>query len=137
MMYLRTANLEPVKYATEKSAGFDFTSSIEVNLIHGTTVLIPTGVFIESAAFDDFIMVTSRSGLALQGIIVKNAPGVIDADYKQEIKIMLWNTSEKSFKINVGDRIAQGVVMKFKQATGDVEIKTVDRTGGFGSTGVK
>jgi dUTP pyrophosphatase len=100
-------------------------------------VLIPTGVFIESAASDDFIMVTSRSGLALQGIIVKNAPGIIDADYKQEIKIMLWNTSEKSFKINVGDRIAQGVVMKFKQATGDVEVKTADRTGGFGSTGVK
>ena len=81
----------------------------------------------------------SRSGLALKhGITVLNTPGTVDSDYRGELMVILINHSGESFEINVGDRIAQGVVCSVVLAD-FVEVDELDSTdrgsGGFGSTG--
>jgi len=69
-----------------------------------------------------------------------NAPGTIDADYRGEIGIILFNSSDKPFTINRGDRIAQLVfasIEKAKFVTVDTLAGSARGTGGFGHTGVK
>ena len=82
-----------------------------------------------------------RSGLAYKkGISILNSPGTIDADYRGEIGVILVNLSEDDFVIENGERVAQMVIAKHKQANWDeaVELTATDRgAGGFGSTGVK
>jgi dUTP pyrophosphatase len=81
-----------------------------------------------------------RSGLALKhGITVLNAPGTIDSDYRNEIRVILINHSREVFAIQNGDRIAQMVVSKYEQVLWE-SVATLDATergtGGFGSTGI-
>lgn len=82
-----------------------------------------------------------RSGLALKkGITVLNSPGTIDADYRGEVGVILINLSNEDFIIEDGERIAQLVFAKHKQAEFKV-VESLSETergaGGFGSTGVK
>ena len=73
-----------------------------------------------------------------KGIIVLNAPGTIDADYRGEIGVIVFNTSAESFQIKNGDRIAQLVVSEYiTVCLNEVyELTATDRgTGGYGSTG--
>jgi dUTP pyrophosphatase len=79
-------------------------------------------------------MVCSRSGLAAkEGVIVLNAPGIIDADYEDTIKVVLFNTSDRVVRLHEGARIAQLV---FAYAYRHLElIKDEYRQGGLGSTG--
>ena len=84
--------------------------------------------------------IRSRSGLALtDGIIVLNSPGTIDADYRGEIFVVLYNAGEKVFLLKRGMRIAQMVIAPVIQAEWH-EINRLSATqrgtGGFGSTGV-
>ncbi|GAA8261256.1 dUTP diphosphatase [Helicobacter pylori] len=86
------------------------------------------------------LQVRTRSGLALNHqVMVLNSPGTVDNDYRGEIKVILANLSDKDFKVQVGDRIAQGVVQKTYKAE-FIECEQLDETsrgsGGFGSTGV-
>lgn len=83
-------------------------------------------------------MICSRSGLAaMKGIIVLNAPGIIDNDYRGDIGICLMNLSNTSWSVKKGDRIAQIVfvpvaIVNWKQA----KLNETDRgSDGFGSTG--
>ena len=83
--------------------------------------------------------VRPRSGLASRhGITLLNAPGTIDADYRGEICVILLNTSNETFTVNDGERIAQLVIAPVVQAT-FVPTNELDSTargeGGFGSTG--
>jgi dUTP pyrophosphatase len=119
--------------ATEKSAGYDLRASDDVSLLPGQVVVIGTGVFLEIPA-DVMAMVCSRSGLACRGIVVNNAPGIIDADYKDEVKVILMNQTDQPASITAGDKIAQLVFTKWVNA-GDVV--TFHREGGLGSTGDK
>lgn len=87
------------------------------------------------------VQVRPRSGLAcLDGITVINTPGTIDANYRGEIGIGLINLSNKTFKINAGDRIAQLVVAKVEHPM-IIETDNLDETdrgsNGFGSSGLK
>lgn len=87
------------------------------------------------------IQVRSRSGLSLkQGLVVENAPGTIDADYRGMIGVILINDSLVERKISKGDRIAQLVVQKVEMLDIEVVDKLPDNTirgeGGFGHTGV-
>ena len=101
--------------------------------------LVPTGLYIEIPKGYEG-QVRSRSGLAINnGIMVLNAPGTIDSDYRGEIKIILMNLSKDDFEIKNGDRIAQLVISSYVVP----ELKLVDtlddtqrNTGGFGSTGL-
>lgn len=82
----------------------------------------------------------ARSGLASKkGITLPNGVGVIDSDYRGEVKVALVNISDEAFEINNGDRIAQMVISEVKTAILEVtdELDDTERAGGgFGSTGV-
>lgn len=117
--------------ATQKSAGYDLRANGEYDLLPGQVVVISTGVFV-SMPDDVMAMVCSRSGLSTRGIVVNNAPGIIDADYKDEVKVILMNQTDDVFSVKDGDKIAQLVFTKWVNA-GDVV--TYHREGGLGSTG--
>lgn len=127
-------------YQTEHSAGVDLYAAVEgeVVLDAGKWKLIPTGISVAIPEGHEG-QVRPRSGLALKhGIGMLNAPGTIDADYRGEIGIILFNFSDKPFAINRGDRIAQLVFAGIEKAK-FVKVDTLDGsargTGGFGHTG--
>jgi dUTP pyrophosphatase len=139
--------MEPIFYETSKSAGFDIKANEAYVLRAGERGIIPTGLYLEEDAESDLdsfmsgedalyeLQIRPRSGLAAKyGVTVLNSPGTVDQDYRNEIKVILLNTSKEDFNINRGDRIAQGVVSRVYRALG-VEVKDAEREGGFGSTG--
>jgi dUTP pyrophosphatase len=127
-------------YQTEHSAGVDLYAAVDgaVVLDAGKWKLIPTGIAVAIPEGHEG-QVRPRSGLALKhGIGMLNAPGTIDADYRGEIGIILFNFSEKEFTINRGDRIAQLVFARLEKAkfvTVDTLAGTARGAGGFGHTG--
>ena len=130
------------KYETNGSSGMDLAANINdsVDIKPGKTAIIPTGLALSiPKGFE--VQIRPRSGLAAnQKISVLNTPGTIDADYRGEIKVILINLGQESFKVEKGLRIAQMVVCPVIQA----QLKEVDDLnetergkGGFGSTGIK
>ena len=130
------------KYETDGSSGMDLAANIEqdIEIKPGKTAIIPTGLAI-SIPKDFEVQIRPRSGLAAKNqVSVLNTPGTIDADYRGELKVILINLSEKSFKIEKGLRIAQMVVCPVIKAVWkevDVLEETERGLGGFGSTGTK
>ncbi len=129
-------------YQTEHSAGVDLYAAVEGETVieRGAWKLVPTGVAVAIPEGYEG-QVRPRSGLALKhGIGLLNSPGTIDADYRGEIGIILFNFSDKPFIIQRGDRIAQLVFARLEKAR-FVEAETLSETGrgagGFGHTGVK
>ena len=93
--------------------------------------------------FRSFLAITPRSGLALKHrISIPNSPGIVDSDYRDEVKVIIENRGENDFIINAGDRICQGLILfapkpKIEFITEEEFNKnTTERTGGFGSTGI-
>ena len=130
------------KYETSGSSGMDLSANINtnINIDPGKTAIIPTGLALSiPTGFE--VQIRPRSGLAAkQKISVLNTPGTIDADYRGEIKVILINLGQDSFKIERGLRIAQMVVCPVVQAQLK-EVNDLSETdrgkGGFGSTGSK
>ncbi len=127
------------KYQTEGSSGFDLHAVEEVMIKSHSVGLVKIGICL-SLEMGYELQVRTRSGLALNHqVVVLNSPGTVDNDYRGEIKVILANLSDKDFKVQVGDRIAQGVVQKTYKAE-FIECEQLDETprgsGGFGSTGV-
>ena len=126
-------------YATAGAAGLDLRAAVRARLVvgPGERALVPTGLRIAvPPGFE--AQVRPRSGLALaHGIVLPNAPGTIDSDYRGEVQVILWNAGPEPFAISRGDRIAQLVVAPVARV--EVEEATLDETprgaGGFGSTG--
>jgi dUTP pyrophosphatase len=121
-------------------AGIDLFAASDVTLAaRGGRSLVPTGIAIAipegHAGF-----VQPRSGLALRhGVTVVNSPGLVDAGYRDEIRVLLVNLDPaEPFKISRGDRIAQLVIQRFERVEWD-EVDDLDETerglGGWGSTG--
>ena len=85
-------------------------------------------------------LVCPRSGLAAKhGITVLNAPGIIDADYRGEVKVILINHSSQEYSVKSGDRVAQIIFAPSPQAKlsqSEILGDTARGSGGFGSTGV-
>jgi len=130
------------KYKTDGSSGVDLSAFLdkEVVIKPNSSDLIPTGL--QVAIPEEFeIQIRPRSGLAAkESIGVLNSPGTIDSDYRGELKIILFNHSNKDFIINNGDRIAQMVlvpILKMEFEEVDSLPDTVRGQGGFGSTGKK
>ncbi|GAA4667410.1 dUTP diphosphatase [Frondihabitans cladoniiphilus] len=129
----------PPLYAHPGDAGADLLSAEALTLAAGARALVSTGVSI--ALPDGFAaFVVPRSGLAAKhGITVVNSPGTVDAGYRGEIKVTLLNTDrDADYSIEVGDKIAQIVIMPVVRATfSPVETlpESVRGEGGFGSTG--
>ena len=131
------------KRATEGSAGVDLYACIDepVTLNGGRAALIPTGIAISLPSNEYGAFVFARSGLAVKhGIGLLNSVGVIDSDYRGEIKVGVINQFDTPYTIEPGERIAQLVVMPVCPLP-TVEVDTLDSTargeGGFGSTGTK
>ncbi|MFP6166712.1 dUTP diphosphatase [Helicobacter pylori] len=127
------------KYQTEGSSGFDLHAVEEVMIKSHSVGLVKIGICL-SLEVGYELQVRTRSGLALNHqVVVLNSPGTVDNDYRGEIKVILANLSDKDFKVQIGDRIAQGVVQKTYKAE-FIECERLDETsrgsGGFGSTGV-
>ena len=130
------------KYETNGSSGMDLAANIDanINIDPGKTAIIPTGLTLSiPKGFE--VQIRPRSGLAAkQKISVLNTPGTIDSDYRGEIKVILINLGQDSFKVEKGLRIAQMVVCPVIQAQLK-EVNDLSETergkGGFGSTGTK
>lgn len=129
-------------YGTEYSAGADLYACIEeeITLAPGETKLIPTGIAMEiPVGYAGLIY--ARSGLASKkGLAPANKVGVIDADYRGEVMVALYNQSSKEQTISPQERIAQLVVAPFLKVEFN-EVEELNDTkrgdGGFGSTGEK
>lgn len=124
-------------YATDEAAGFDIYSIDSHILEPGKVKKIPTGIAMQIPQ-GFFVHLVSRSGLASKGIY--EMAGIIDSDYRGEIHLLLFNTTEEPFNIEKGDRIAQGILLPvFKANFKEVEElnQTKRGSGGFHSTGKK
>ena len=117
--------------ATQASAGYDLRSPIDAVIPAGKTLAIGTGTIVQMSS-DIVGMVCSRSGLALRGLTVANAPGIIDADYSDTIRVILYNRTAHDFVVEAGDRIAQLVFVPVVLGN---DIVAEQRIGGLGSTG--
>jgi len=121
-------------------AGIDLFAASDTTLdARGGRALVPTGIAIAiPAGFAGFVQ--PRSGLALRhGVTVVNSPGLVDAGYRDEIRVLLINLDPvEPFKISRGDRIAQLVIQRFETVEW-AEVADLDETerglGGWGSTG--
>ena len=129
--------------ATQGSAGMDLCACIDdpLTLGGGETAVIPTGIAIALPTDEMGAFVFARSGLAIKhGIGLLNSVGVIDSDYRGEIKVGVINQISEPYTIEPGERIAQLVIMPVCPLD-PVEVENLDDTargeGGFGSTGTK
>lgn len=128
------------RYGSADAAGADLCSVSEVTLAPGETKLVPTGLSMAiPRGYGGFIF--ARSGLATKrGLAPANKVGVIDADYRGEILVALYNQSKETQTVEKGERIAQMVFLPCPQGT-FTEAVALDETaradGGFGSTGRK
>lgn len=119
---------------TKYSAGYDFYAAVSVEIKPGEKYIIPTNTAVEMDE-DDVLLIFPRSSYAIKfGLELVNSVGVIDADYKDQIFICYRNTGDEPFFIKRGDRIAQGVFVKFLKT--DDDNASGERRGGVGSTGV-
>lgn len=134
--YLSEVSNLPI-YKTSGSAGADVFSMCDTIISPGKIEMISTGLKLEIPVGYE-IQIRSRSGLASKGIFVINSPGTIDSDYRDEIKVLLYNASDIDFQVEKGMRIAQMIlsqyyIMKFEPSS---KLNETTRTGGFGSTGI-
>ena len=127
--------------ATEGSAGLDLAACIDepVTIAPRALVRIPTGIAIALPSPDYVALVFARSGLGIKhGVSLSNGVGVIDSDYRGEIRVGLTNLSDTPYTVMPGDRVAQLAVVPVVQAALE-RVEELDDTGrgsgGFGSTG--
>jgi len=130
-------------YATPGSAGLDLRAMLkeDLTLEPGQTVLIPTGLAIHVADPGLAALILPRSGLGHKhGIVLGNLIGLIDSDYQGELMVSCWNRGNTVFKMAIGERIAQLVLVPVIQARFEVveEFGDSERgAGGFGHSGTK
>ena len=132
-------DLFPAK-AHHDDAAFDLRSRADIVLRPGRSTLVPTGVFMALPAGYE-AQVRPRSGLALKhDLFLTNSPGTVDAGYRGEVGVIMYNGGKEDFTVARGDRIAQMVIAKLPE----VELLRVKElpasergAGGFGSTGKK
>jgi len=128
-------------YSSTWAAGMDVHASTSLTIPPKTTALVKTGIAVSWTGPDAsnyYLRVAPRSGLAFKSGIFVNA-GVIDWDYRGEIGVVLYNSSDVEFDVKTGDRVAQMILEKINRVS-VVPTETLDSTdrgsGGFGSTGI-
>ena len=128
-------------YATGGSAGLDLRACLEapLTLSPGQTELVPTGMAIHLDDPGLAAMILPRSGLGHKhGIVLGNLVGLIDSDYQGQLFVSVWNRGDSEFTIDIGERIAQLIVVPVVQVAFEAvdEFSESERgTGGFGHTG--
>ena len=125
--------------ATSRSCGYDFRIPVEVVLQPGEKKLVFSDVkaYMEG---DEVLKLYPRSGLSTKrGVILANIVAIIDADYVDNesndgnIGLCLWNTSDQVVFLEAGERVCQGIFVKYQITDDEAPIKG-DRQGGFGSS---
>ncbi len=140
MIVLRFADGCQPKYMTSHSAGADLVAREPCTIAPGKVAAVPTGVWIDqenTKQTDELfeLQIRARSGLAYKNsVTLANGVGTIDADYPDEVKVLLINLGSENFEISTGMRIGQIVLSKVHrlhqlEAAGK-------RLGGLGSTGL-
>ena len=125
--------------ATEHSAGYDFYSPLDVTIAPHEMVMIWTDVKAHMYN-DNALLIIPRSSMGKQPIMISNTVGLIDSDYYNNpdndgnIGFRLFNLGDTIYTVHIGDRIGQGMFIKY--LTTDDDNATSTRNGGFGSTGV-
>lgn len=128
-------------YATPGAAACDLCARIDAPLAiaPGALVSVPTGIAIALPGADTVALVFARSGLGVRhGIALSNGVGVIDSDYRGEIRVGLTNLSGTEYTVEPGERIAQLCFLPVCRAVFEecAELGDTQRgSGGFGSTG--
>ena len=125
--------------ATEYSAGYDFYSPVNITIPPHEMVMIWSDVK-ASMYYDNALILIPRSSMGKHPVMIANSVGLIDADYYSNndnggnIGFRLLNLGDAPYEIKVGDRIGQGIFIKY--GTGKNDAIKVKRNSGFGSTGV-
>ena len=123
---------------TEGSAAYDFSTPYDIELYGGERITIPTGI---KAQMDkgEVLLITVRSSIGIRdGVVFSNSLAVIDEDFYSnetndgDIHLALWNSSGKRVQYKAGERLAQGLFVKFD--TTEDDNASGERTGGIGST---
>ncbi len=129
------------KYQNLFDAGMDIAAAEDIKIFPAQTIVIPTGL--KMAIPEGYeIQIRPRSGVSLKTPLrIANAPGTIDTFYRDEVGVIVTNTSGAFYHVKKGDRIAQIVLneiprIRWEQVDNITTIKG-NRGGGFGSTGVK
>jgi dUTP pyrophosphatase len=128
-------------YATEGAAGMDLRAMLDdpLELAPGQTELIPTGIAIHIADPSLAAVILPRSGLGHKhGIVLGNLVGLIDSDYQGQLFVSCWNRGSDLFRVEVGERIAQLVLVPVVRAVFE-RVDEFDQSergaGGFGHSG--
>lgn len=123
--------------ATEHSAGYDFYSPIDVVIQPQESVMIWTDVKAHMY-YDNVLMIFVRSSMGKHPVVIANGTGIVDGDYYSNpdndgnIGFRLLNLGNTPYEIKAGDRIGQGVFVKYGTVKNDAT--TAKRVGGFGSS---
>lgn len=130
-------------YATDGAAGADLFACLEQEMIikPGERTAVPTGIALELPNPNLVALIFARSGLASKkGLALSNGVGVVDSDFRGEIKVLMINLGQEDVLIQNGDRIAQMAFIDVYKAS-FIETEALGDTsrgeGGFGSTGRK
>jgi dUTP pyrophosphatase len=128
----------PPSRSRSGDAGYDLRATERVSIPQDGRRLVGTGI---AVALPEGVagLVTPRSGLAIEhGLTLLNAPGLIDPNYRGEIKVILHNTSERRYTVEIGDRVAQLLLVPYWAPELEV-VEALPETergaGGFGSSG--
>jgi dUTP pyrophosphatase len=123
--------------ASEHSAGYDFYSPVDVTIQPNEAVMIWTDVKAHMY-YDNVLMLFVRSSMGKHPVVIANGTGIIDSDYYSNpnndgnIGFRLFNLGNTAYEIKSGDRIGQGVFLKYGTVKDDNT--TAKRIGGFGSS---
>ncbi len=129
------------KRATDSSAGYDLASILDITIEPGEIKMIPTGLKVLMPK-TEALFIFARSSLSIKkGLIMSNSVGVIDADYygnpdnEGHLMVSLMNVRSESVQISKGERVAQGIFLRYEKTTDDETGGNI-RLGGFGSSGL-